>query len=1349
MKPARRPFRAFLSIVLRTLVGLLAVVPLLAVAALAALQTPAGRQMAEGIVNSIASGPQGGVRISGLALSWGLDTRLAGIEVSDAAGPYLSVRDVALDWHPLVLLRGQADVERLTVGSVDLTRLPQPDETSDDGGGSIPALPFRLGEARVETISIGEAVAGEAMRLSASADARLDAAPRTAIANLSVSRIDGTDGAVEARVRFAPDANQLAFDVTVSEPRGGLAARLLQIEGLPALDFTLKGDGPLDDWSADLALSLDGRTEIAGTARLTRENGGAPVLRAELGGELGALAPPIAAALVMGRTELAATARFDESFSPREVEGTLSTATVRSDFAAKLGPDLSRIEAGATLHLSAGEGAMIGLELPDRLVSVGATTLEFRASGTPDALDVTARLATASLATTEARLEGLTLRLTGEDLDTGASALVLPFTLALDAKRLEPLADGMEMLAGPLSLAANGTVDAAEGRLDLDGSQVALQGIEAGVTGSVSAEEIDTAFTLALADLARFDPRVAGAVTLKGTAKGATAAPDVEANASAPRLMLAGKPVTDLEVSLSAKTARDALAATLRADGTVDGNALEGAVDIRPEGNGLAIPDVAISAGENRISGSFAVADLADAVGTLTGELTIDAPELSEFSALALTELEGALSGRLSLARGDGGNPSAQLNLSGTDLAVAGTRIARLEARGRSSGPLTAPALSGEAELTGVVAGGTAIQNLKATAVTAGTATDISIDARLSDGTNADGIALTATLEPQDAGLVVKLATLDGRYGGLATRLAEPARIVVADGGALIDTLALRLGEGRLDLSGSASGERLTLDARIASVPLSLANAFAPGVGLSGAGSGTVTVRGTPAAPEVDWNVSLAELSAAQLRNNGIAPVALKSTGQLRANRITQTTDITGADGLSIKAQGPVGLAAPGAIDVSISGQVPLGIVRQKLILSGFSGNGSLAVSGKVGGAFSAPRYTIALRPQGMSVTQLSSGLTLRDFSGSIGIDNGGIAIENIRAAIAAGGSLSVQGRIGLDGGMPADLSVKVSEGRYSDGRIVQANVGADLKLTGPLADPARGAQLSGTVNIARADITIPSSLPGAIDPVSVTHVNAPEAVRRQDAALARDSGGDGGGGSSPIRLDVTVSAPGRIFVRGRGLDAEMGGTLRLVGTTANPQAIGSFSMRRGFMQVLTRRVTFSKGDVGFTGSLTPRLDFAATTQASSAAITITVTGEAQKPEIAFTSSPQLPQDEVLAQFLFDRSMSQLSPAQIAQLGASVLALTGGSGEGPLGALRQSLGVDAIDVETDGTGGPSLAVGKYLSDNIYLGVKQGASGDSSRVTVDIDVTKSLKLRGEVGADGESKAGIFFEREFGK
>ncbi|NRG18475.1 hypothetical protein HPQ64_12315 [Rhizobiales bacterium] len=54
---------------------------------------------------------------------------------------------------------------------------------------------------------------------------------------------------------------------------------------------------------------------------------------------------------------------------------------------------------------------------------------------------------------------------------------------------------------------------------------------------------------------------------------------------------------------------------------------------------------------------------------------------------------------------------------------------------------------------------------------------------------------------------------------------------------------------------------------------------------------------------------------------------------------------------------------------------------------------------------------------------------------------------------------------------------------------------------------------------------------------------------------------------------------------------------------------------------------------------------------------------------------------------------------------------------------------------------------RYINDNIYLGVKQGTGGASSRVTGDIDISKNFRLRGEVGADGKTKAGAFFEKEY--
>ncbi len=52
-----------------------------------------------------------------------------------------------------------------------------------------------------------------------------------------------------------------------------------------------------------------------------------------------------------------------------------------------------------------------------------------------------------------------------------------------------------------------------------------------------------------------------------------------------------------------------------------------------------------------------------------------------------------------------------------------------------------------------------------------------------------------------------------------------------------------------------------------------------------------------------------------------------------------------------------------------------------------------------------------------------------------------------------------------------------------------------------------------------------------------------------------------------------------------------------------------------------------------------------------------------------------------------------------------------------------------------------VGVGRRLNDNIYLGVRQGTTPGSSRVTVDVDVTRNIRLQGATGADGSAEVGI--------
>ena len=79
-------------------------------------------------------------------------------------------------------------------------------------------------------------------------------------------------------------------------------------------------------------------------------------------------------------------------------------------------------------------------------------------------------------------------------------------------------------------------------------------------------------------------------------------------------------------------------------------------------------------------------------------------------------------------------------------------------------------------------------------------------------------------------------------------------------------------------------------------------------------------------------------------------------------------------------------------------------------------------------------------------------------------------------------------------------------------------------------------------------------------------------------------------GASSPppapppvIGLDLTVAAH-KVVVRGRGLFAELAGSVRVSGSTAAPQPLGSFRMVRGNNDIAGQTLAFDKGEVGFNG---------------------------------------------------------------------------------------------------------------------------------------------------------------------
>ncbi len=228
--------------------------------------------------------------------------------------------------------------------------------------------------------------------------------------------------------------------------------------------------------------------------------------------------------------------------------------------------------------------------------------------------------------------------------------------------------------------------------------------------------------------------------------------------------------------------------------------------------------------------------------------------------------------------------------------------------------------------------------------------------------------------------------------------------------------------------------------------------------------------------------------------------------------------------------------------------------------------------------------------------------------------------------------------------------------------------------------------------------------------------------------------------------LDLTVAAPARVFVRGRGIEAEFGGTLKITGTSANPVTNGGFNLRHGRFTLGEQRLDFSRGRIVFAGTTDPTLDFAADSRSADVTATVTVTGQASAPQIGFSSTPSLPEDEILARMLFGKPAGSLTPGQAIQVARAIQQFSGGGGH-RLVDVRRSLGINSVDIGTgeNGSGG-QVGIGKRLNDNVYLGVSQGTTSDSGQVSVDVDVLKNVKVTGKAGATG-GEVGIGAEWDY--
>ncbi|MTI02630.1 translocation/assembly module TamB domain-containing protein [Roseibium sp. RKSG952] len=1339
-------------------------------------QEDGGGSMLENFLQDTLSGEDRNIKVIGLQGALSSRATIEEITVADDEGVWLTVKNAVLDWNRLALIRGRFSVNALTAEEIDVARAPgtttkEAEPTSAETQPfQLPELPvsIEIGEIRIDEVSLGEPLIGVAAELAVNGNLSLaDGALDT---NLAINRLDRAGDSINLAAGFQNETRQIDLDLTVAEASGGLISTALGIPDSPPIGLTAKGSGPITDFTADIGLSSDNVDRVFGQVRLrsadqTNETSTDGIaFTADLNGDLTPFLAENMDTFFGTDTRL-----FVDGQTHSDGALDISDIEVTSQ-ALKLESQLS-LAAGGKLQLAALQGRItppdgdkVVLPVSGGDTSIGAAQISalFDAkNGNLWDLSVTADDVNArQISLNHARI-------------TGQGTLDQSSGLSVDGD-LQAALDGIDM-ADPALNTAIGDRITLDGQFDYGSDQsLRLSGFEligsdyelgadALISGLATGLQIDGSASLQATDLSRFSE-------LAKLDLGGSASARVEGNGSPLEGSFDGKLVVS---GRDLSTGRDDIDPVIAGETDI-------VLDGKRGSDGVTIREFTIT-GETLNAQANGDVTTPDGNLTIDGQASVNATDLSIFSGLAQRELSGALQAQL-----DGKGTVQTLEFDGT-ASVTGDNI---QTGMTEFDPLltgrTTIKFDGAKSGNQVVIRNATVNGKALTARVAATIDDLtgnlSVDGQAQ--VNAPDLSVFSGLAGRDlAGSVKANAKGKGAKGsktfdiqgsvdaydiktGIDTvdSLIQGRTTLTVD--ALNDDQGLNIRNFRLSgtaLSANASGQ-LDRDAgglnfsaalddlsRLSATlsgPLKLDGNVAPtDTGIEGTARlqgpdssyanlvGTVDTNG---AADLDFDAKFNRIE----RFAPEFPGSLAAKGSAKRDNGEWTIDASaeGPAGINGKVAGTFDEATTEA-DLTAQGSVNIGIANIFITPNKIDGTAqfNLALKGKP----SLDALSGSVTTSGTSMAIPDVGLTFTGIGGSVDLAQSRATIS-LQGGVRAGGNFTVSGPVDLKPPFNAQITTALNNLVLTDQLLYETILNGQIALTGALAG---NSSLAGQINFGETNINLAAATGavGAAPIPEIKHLNESSAsyVTRERAGLVEVEGAQKS--NSRISLDIGLSAPKAVFVRGRGVNAELGGRIQIGGTTAAVVPSGQIELIRGNIDILGRRLALTKGIVTLQGDLTPYIEFESSTSTSDGTATIEIAGPLDSPEVDVFSDPERPAEEALAMLLFGNRFSELSPFVIAQMAASLAQLSGAGGDATKG-LRDATGVDTIDIGATEGGAGRLGAGAYLSDNLYTDFTVNTEGDTE-VNLNLDVTDSFTVRGTVDGRGETGIGIFFERDY--
>jgi len=587
--------------------------------------------------------------------------------------------------------------------------------------------------------------------------------------------------------------------------------------------------------------------------------------------------------------------------------------------------------------------------------------------------------------------------------------------------------------------------------------------------------------------------------------------------------------------------------------------------------------------------------------------------------------------------------------------------------------------------------------------------------------------------------------TIDGRPVGLAS----PALLRHVGESWILSPASVTFAGGSATVAGHFGNAATAFDASVNAVPLSVLDIVKPGLGLSGEATGRFNygIAAPGALPTGRADLRIRGLSraglilssrpvdlglTAVLTGTGAAMRAIaQSGGQVIGRAQARLAPIVSTGSLAERL-----LAAPLFAQLRYNG--PIDTLWRLTGIETIDLSGPVQVGADIGGTLHDPRIRGSLATSAARIESGTTGTVIDGIKAAGRFDGSRLLIDQFTGSTKDDGSLT--GHAAFDFAGAHGLGMDIAIDAHHAALLARDDVGATV--TGPLTikSDGRGGTIAGKVTLDKSSYRFGQAASQGVPRLAVHEINR---IDEDGEAVA----------TLPWTLDLTTDAHNQLVVRGLGLDSEWRAKLVIKGSVDNPAITGRADLVRGNYEFAGRRFDLDRGIIRFPGAVPvdPALDIVAKASVQGVNASIQVSGTGTKPEISFTSTPALPEDELLSRLLFGTSIANLSAPEALQLAAAVNGLrTGGSGSlDPINAVRRVAHLDRLRVEpADLTTGQktSIAGGKYIGKKIYVElVTDGQAYSATRL--EFQATRWLTLLSTISTIGRQSVNLRVSKDY--